>query len=175
MECGTALRSMRSVHLSGYVCSMTASIHEISKFSPGWICFDPQGKITHINDNRSDLYGPEIKVIVENIHSAAPSLGFGECISSVSFFNKLIAINSSSIDLPLQQSNIQIEDDMYGRFDSGIVNKKSRQAIIDTLLRPSQTLLCQSVSESISESVTLFKFLQFFWRFSLKKKLLLTT
>ena len=128
---GMALRSMRSVHLSGYVCSMAASIHEISKFFPGWIRFDIQGKITHINDNRSDLYGPEIKVIVENIHSAAPFLGFDECISSVSFFNKLIAINSSSTDLPPQQSNIQIEDDMYGRFDSGIPNKKSRQAILD--------------------------------------------
>ena len=44
------------------------------------------------------------------------------------------------IDLPLQQSNIQIEDDMYGRFDSGIVNKKSRQAIIDAFLNKKASL-----------------------------------
>lgn len=75
-----------------------------------------------------------MRLVLDKISFLAPSLGFEECNYSISSLSKLVTINSGPTDPPLLQSNIYIEEEIYGRFENGVANKKSRQARIDAHL-----------------------------------------
>ena len=94
---GLALRSIDSVYLSAFICSMAASSKYLAKIFPDWIqtsIVDNVHKITSINENISPYTDNQIMYCAEKIQSIVPNGHFEGLTLPALIINKLVELSN---------------------------------------------------------------------------------
>ena len=103
---GMALRSIDSVYLTAFICSMAASSNYLAMNFPQWIqtsIVDDVLKITSFNENISPYITNQIMMCVQKIKSKVPNGHFEGINHLAPIINKLVELNN--------QRSTQLEPD----------------------------------------------------------------
>ena len=132
---GLALRSIYSVYLSAFICSMAASSKYLAKIFPDRIqtsIVDNVHKITSINENISPYTDKQIMYCAEKIQSIVPNGHFEGLTLPALIINKLVELrNQKTTQLELED---QSPDDSLGLYDPIFKHSSSQSALYQQLI-----------------------------------------
>ena len=132
---GLALRSMDSVFITAFICSMAASFKFLAEIFPDWIqtsIVDNVHKITSINENISPYTNNQIMSCAEKIQSIVPNGHLEGLTRPALIINKLVELSNRKIT-QLEPED-QSPDDSLGLYDPIFKHSSSQSALYQQLI-----------------------------------------